>query len=74
MLHVGHVRILKKAREACDFLIVGIHDDETVNEHKGSNYPIMSLQERVLSVLAMKYVDEIIIGAPWKITEHLIKS
>jgi len=55
-------------------LIVGIHDDETVNEHKGSNYPILSLQERVLSVLAMRYVDEVIIGAPWKVTEHLIKS
>jgi len=43
MLHVGHVRILKKAKEQGDFLIVGIHDDETVNQHKGSNYPILSL-------------------------------
>jgi len=74
ILHVGHVRILKKAKEQGDFLIVGIHDDETVNKHKGSNYPIMSIQERVLNVLAMKYVDEVIIGAPWKLTDHLIKS
>jgi len=28
----------------------------------------------VLNILAMRYVDEVIIGAPWKCTEHLIKS
>jgi len=74
LLHVGHVRILKKTKEQGDFLIVGIHDDETVNKHKGSNYPILSLQERVLNILALRYCDEVIIGAPWKISEHLIKS
>jgi len=74
MLHVGHVRILKAAKEQGDFLIVGVHDDETVHEQKGSNYPILTLQERVLNILAMRYVDEVIVGAPWKVSEHLIKS
>jgi ethanolamine-phosphate cytidylyltransferase len=74
MLHIGHVRMLKAAKACGDFLVVGIHDDEAVHEHKGLNYPILSLQERVLNILAMRDVDEVIIGAPWKVTDHLIKS
>jgi ethanolamine-phosphate cytidylyltransferase len=38
-------------------LIVGIHDDQTVNFHKGSNFPIMNLHERVLCVLSCKVSD-----------------
>jgi len=74
LLHVGHVRILKKAKEQGDFLIVGLHDDETVELHKGQNYPILHLQERVLNILALRYVDEVIIGAPWQINENMIKN
>jgi len=74
LFHIGHVATLRKARELGDFLIVGIHDDQTVNLHKGANYPIMNLHERVLNVLACKYADEVVIGAPWKVTEDLIKS
>jgi cytidyltransferase-like protein len=51
---IGHIKILKKAKEVGDFLIVGIHDDDTINKHKGSNYPVLNLQERVLNVLAIK--------------------
>ncbi|CAG9309981.1 unnamed protein product [Blepharisma stoltei] len=74
LFHIGHVETLKKAKELGDFLIVGVHDDLTVNQHKGSNYPIMNLYERVLNVLAVKYVDEVVIAAPWTITEDLLKS
>lgn len=74
LFHIGHVATLRKARALGDFLIVGIHDDETVNTHKGANYPIMNLHERVLNVLACKYVDEVVIGAPWTVTDDLIKS
>ncbi|CAG9335455.1 unnamed protein product [Blepharisma stoltei] len=74
LFHIGHVETLKKAKELGDFLIVGVHDDLTVNQHKGSNYPIMNLYERVLNVLAVKYVDEVVIAAPWNVTEDLLKS
>ncbi|EGR30689.1 hypothetical protein IMG5_125800 [Ichthyophthirius multifiliis] len=74
MLHVGHIQTLQKAKELGDYLIVGLHDDEIINEKKGNNYPIYSLQERVLNVLAMKYVDEVIIGAPWNINQNMIKE
>mmetsp|Transcript_20274 Transcript_20274/g.34879 ORF Transcript_20274/g.34879 Transcript_20274/m.34879 type:complete len:415 (-) Transcript_20274:704-1948(-) len=72
MFHCGHIEILKRAREMGDFLLVGVLDDSTVNQMRGSNYPIMNLHERVLSVLSCKYVDEVIIGAPLSISKDMI--
>ena len=43
LFHVGHIETLKKAKDLGTFLYVGIHDDATVNLHKGKNYPIMNL-------------------------------
>lgn len=57
-----------------DYLLVGIHDDATVNERKGSNFPIMNVHERTLMVLSCRYVDEVIIGAPWAVTRDMINS
>lgn len=74
MFHAGHIETLRKAREMGDFLLVGIHDDATVNGRKGSNFPIMNLHERTLAVLSCRHVDEVIIGAPWCITEDMIKT
>lgn len=68
------MEILKKAKELGDYLIVGVHDDKTVNQYKGSNYPILPLHERVLCVLSMRVVDEVIIGAPWVTSQDLITS
>jgi ethanolamine-phosphate cytidylyltransferase len=65
---------LKKAKEQGDFLYVGIWSDEMVRYYRGGNYPLMCLQERLLMVLACKYVDDIVIEAPYIITEDLIKS
>ncbi|XP_036321852.1 ethanolamine-phosphate cytidylyltransferase isoform X2 [Rhagoletis pomonella] len=72
LFHVGHLDFLEKAKELGDFLIVGLHTDPVVNSYKGSNYPIMNLHERVLSVLACKYVNEVVIGAPYCVTEDLL--
>ncbi|GAV56947.1 CTP_transf_2 domain-containing protein [Cephalotus follicularis] len=74
LFHAGHVEILKSARQLGDFLLVGIHSDQTVSSCRGSNYPIMHLHERSLSVLACRYVDEVIIGAPWEITADMITT
>lgn len=54
LFHVGHLDFLEAAHAQGDFLIVGLHTDLDVNRYKGSNYPIMNLHERVLSVLACK--------------------
>ncbi|XP_073968695.1 phosphoethanolamine cytidylyltransferase [Rhodnius prolixus] len=72
LFHVGHLDFLEAAKSEGDFLIVGLHTDPTVNVYKGHNYPIMNLHERVLSVLACKYVNEVVIGAPYSVTEELM--
>jgi len=72
LFHVGHLDFLERARKEGDFLIVGLHTDLEVNRYKGSNFPIMNLHERVLSVLACKYVSEVVIGAPYSVTEDLM--
>lgn len=74
LFHVGHIETLEKAKALGTFLYVGIHDDATVNQHKGRNYPIMNLHERVMNVLSCKYVDEVVIGAPWEVTKDLITT
>jgi ethanolamine-phosphate cytidylyltransferase len=45
-----------------------------VNSYKGRNYPVMNIHERVLNVLSCKYVDEVVIGAPFAITQDLLKT
>lgn len=45
-----------------------------VRYYRGDNFPVVSIQERVLMTLACKHVDDVIIGAPYIITEDLITS
>ncbi|KAK5982989.1 Ethanolamine-phosphate cytidylyltransferase [Trichostrongylus colubriformis] len=72
LFHVGHLSFLEEAAKLGDYLIVGILTDQVINEYKGSNHPIMSLHERVLSVLAYKPVNEVVIGAPYSVTDDII--
>ncbi|KAI3402369.1 MUQ1 [Candida oxycetoniae] len=69
LFHPGHIEALKtayqKAREFSGKVIVGIHDDLTVNQYKGLNYPIMNIFERSLCVLQCGYVDGIVLNAPY---------
>lgn len=75
LCHVGHAEMLEQAKRLYgDFLLVGIHTDLDVNTHRGRNYPIMNLYERVLNVLSLSCVDEVIIGAPYSISRDLIVS
>lgn len=54
LFHIGHLDFLEQAKKHGEYLIVGLHTDPVVNNYKGSNYPIMNIHERVLSVLACK--------------------
>lgn len=74
MFNAGHIAALREARKFGTFLIVGVHDDPTVHALRGQGLPILNLYERTLSLLSCKYVDEVIIGAPWDISEDLIKT
>ncbi|ORZ26392.1 hypothetical protein BCR41DRAFT_380199 [Lobosporangium transversale] len=74
LFHTGHIEFLKRAKQMGDYLLVGIHDDQTVNAIKGVNYPLMNLHERVLSVLACRYVDEVVIGAPYSVSDQVLEK
>jgi glycerol-3-phosphate cytidylyltransferase len=59
LFHVGHVRILKKAKSLCDRLIVAVSTDNLVKKYK-NKYPIISQKERIEIVKNNKYVDYVI--------------
>ncbi|MBF1439838.1 adenylyltransferase/cytidyltransferase family protein [Hoylesella nanceiensis] len=59
MFHIGHLNILKRAKEQCDYLIVGVSTDEVVEEYKKKT-PIIKFEERIAIVEAIKYVDEVV--------------
>lgn len=59
LFHIGHLNILKKAKENCDYLIVAISTDELVQSYK-SKTPIICFDERKSIVEAIKYVDEVV--------------
>jgi D-beta-D-heptose 7-phosphate kinase/D-beta-D-heptose 1-phosphate adenosyltransferase len=60
LIHSGHIRYLRQARELGDLLIVGVNTDESVRSLKGENRPIMNLEERVEVLLAMRWVDAVV--------------
>lgn len=59
MFHVGHLNILKRAKEQCEYLIVGVSTDEVVQSYKHKT-PIIPFEERSAIVSAIKYVDEVV--------------
>lgn len=59
LFHIGHLNILKKAKENCDYLIVGVTTDEITFEMKKS-LPIIPFDERLEIVKSIKYVDKAI--------------
>ena len=59
MFHIGHLNILRRAKEKCDYLIVGVSTDECVESYKHHN-PIIPFEQRAAIVEAIRYVDEVV--------------
>jgi len=59
MFHVGHLNILRRAKEQCDYLIVGVTTDELCFTRK-NKYPIINEQERMAIIEAIRYVDKVV--------------
>ena len=74
LLHAGHILMLKDAKEQCDYLIVGLQRDPTIDRLKTKNKPIQSTEERKIQLEAVKYIDEIIIYSSEKELYKLLKK
>ena len=64
LLHAGHIVMLKEAKDNCDYLIVGLQTDPSIDRQ-----PVQSVYERYMQLQAVKYVDEII---PYDTEQSLI--
>jgi len=72
VLHVGHVRYLRGAREQADVLVVGVNADASVQKLKGPGRPVLGEQDRALLVAAVRAVDHVVVFAEDDVTRLLI--
>jgi len=59
LLHAGHIMMLREAKSVCDYLIVGLQTDPTI-DRPSKNKPVQTLVERYIQLTAIEYVDEIV--------------
>lgn len=59
MFHIGHLNILRNAKELCEYLIVGVSTDDLVKSYKHKN-PVIPFEERMAIVESIKYVDKVV--------------
>ncbi|KAL0282531.1 UNVERIFIED_CONTAM: Ethanolamine-phosphate cytidylyltransferase [Sesamum angustifolium] len=72
MMHYGHCNALRQARALGDQLVVGVVSDAEITVNKGP--PVTPLNERMIMVSAVKWVDEVIPDAPYAITEDFMRK
>ena len=65
LFHAGHIMMLKEAKANCDYLIVGLQTDPTIDRPE-KNKPIQSVVERFIQLESCKYVDEVVVYATEK--------
>lgn len=73
LVHAGHVELLQQAATFGDYVLVGLYADDTVRRIKGVA-PTLTLMERSIAMLSLRFVDDVIFGAPWKVTADLLMS
>ena len=59
LFHAGHVKMLEEAKSKCEYLIVGLQLDPSIDRPK-KNKPVQSIIERYVQLRACKYIDEVI--------------
>lgn len=60
MFHIGHLNVIRRAKEQCEYLIVGVTTDELCRQRK-NKLPVISESERTAIVAAIRYVDEVVL-------------
>lgn len=69
LLHAGHIGMLREAKANCDYLIVGLQSDPTIDRPETKNKPVQTMVERYAQLNALKFVDEIV---PYQTEQDLI--
>ncbi|KAK9268869.1 hypothetical protein L1049_000634 [Liquidambar formosana] len=72
LMHYGHANALRQAKALGDELVVGVVSDEEIITNKGP--PVLSMEERLVLVSGLKWVDQVIANAPYEITEQFMNS
>jgi glycerol-3-phosphate cytidylyltransferase len=72
LLHAGHILMLAECKQVCDYLIVGLQTDPTIDRPEVKNKPVQSIVERYVQLTAVKFVDEIIVYDTEKDLEDLL--
>lgn len=73
LLHAGHIKMLEEAKANCDYLIVGLQTDPTLDRPE-KNKPIQTVVERYIQLKGCKFVDEIVPYATEQDLEDILKS
>lgn len=73
LFHAGHIMMLKEAKQQCDYLLVGLQTDPTVDRPE-KNKPVQSVFERFVQLQSCKYVDEVIVYATEKDLMDVLRS
>jgi cytidyltransferase-like protein len=63
LFHYGHIEFLRQASTLGDYVMIGINADDIAEAHK--RRPVQRMEERIVSVAACQYVDQVIPNAPW---------
>ena len=72
LLHAGHILMLAECKQICDYLIVGVQSDPTIDRPGTKNKPVQSIVERYVQLSAVKFVDEIIVYNTEKDLEDML--
>lgn len=73
LFHAGHIMMLKEAKSQCDYLIVGLQTDPTLDRPE-KNKPVQTVFERFVQLQACKYVDEVVVYATEKDLLDVLQS
>lgn len=74
LFHAGHVTMLKEEKRHCDWLIIAVQTDPTLDRPDTKNRPVQSIYERFVQVSACKYVDEVLVYSTEEDLLNLIKT